>query len=139
MKNKTCRPWSYFDCFIDLGLYEPRYEKTGFLHMRKQRRRSAPFVFAIRIVQPLYYLNPKFQALSHLLWFYSPVCVRPGRKIRRPVFSQRGSYSSILYTNQSWATIFDISHQSLPRFTPFAMQWQHHYLATAVFNFYIEG
>ena len=22
-------------------LYEPRYEKTGFLHMRKQRRRSA--------------------------------------------------------------------------------------------------
>ena len=23
-------------------LYEPRYEKTGFWHMRKQRRRSAP-------------------------------------------------------------------------------------------------
>ena len=23
------------------GVYEPRYEKTGFLHMRKQRRRSA--------------------------------------------------------------------------------------------------
>ena len=22
-------------------IYEPRYEKTGFLHMRKQRRRSA--------------------------------------------------------------------------------------------------
>ena len=22
-------------------LFEPRYEKTGFLHMRKQRRRSA--------------------------------------------------------------------------------------------------
>ena len=37
-------------CFLDgLGVceaqrhkpYEPRYEKTGFLHMRKQRRRSA--------------------------------------------------------------------------------------------------
>ena len=41
--------------------YEPRYEKTGFLHLRKQRRRSA-------------------------------VCVGPGRKPRRPVFSQRGSY-----------------------------------------------
>ena len=41
----------------------------------------------------LYYLNPKFQASSHLLWLYSPVCVRPGRKPRRPVFSQRGSYS----------------------------------------------
>ena len=40
----------------------------------------------------LYFLNPKFQASSHLLWLYSPVCVRPGRKPRRPVFSQRGSY-----------------------------------------------
>ena len=37
------------------------------------------FVFAIRIVQYLYYLNPKFQAYSHLL-LYSLVCVRPGGK-----------------------------------------------------------
>ena len=43
------------------------------------------FVFAIRIVQSLYYLNPKFQASSHLLWLCSPVCVGPGRKPRRPV------------------------------------------------------
>ena len=50
------------------------------------------FVFAIWIVQSLFYLNPKFQASSHLLWLYSPVCVDPGRKSRRPVFSQRGSY-----------------------------------------------
>ena len=65
-------------------------EKTGFLHMRKQRRRSASrllsaklisaFVFAILIVQFLYYLNPKFPASSHLLWRYSLVCVGPGRK-----------------------------------------------------------
>ena len=38
------------------------------------------FVFAIRIVQFLYYLNPKFQANSHLVWLYSLVCVGPGRK-----------------------------------------------------------
>ena len=38
------------------------------------------FVFAIRIVQSLYYLNPKFQASSYLLWLYSPVCVVPGQK-----------------------------------------------------------
>ena len=50
------------------------------------------FVFAKRIVQSLYFLNPKFQVSSHLLWLYSPVCVGPGRKPRRPVFSQRGSY-----------------------------------------------
>ena len=52
------------------------------------------FVLAIRIVQSLYYINPKFQAFSHLLWLYSPVCVGPGRKPRRPVFSQRGSFSA---------------------------------------------
>ena len=40
---------------------------------------------------PRYYLNPKFQASSHLLWLYRPVCVGPSRKPRRPVFSQRGS------------------------------------------------
>ena len=34
------------------------------------------FVFATRIVQSLYFLSPKLQASSHLLWLYSPVCVR---------------------------------------------------------------
>ena len=32
------------------------------------------------IVQSLYFLNPKFQASSHLLQLYSLVCVGPGRK-----------------------------------------------------------
>ena len=49
------------------------------------------FVFATRIVQSLPFLNTKFQASSHRLWLYSPVCVGPGRKPRRPVFSRRGS------------------------------------------------
>ena len=39
----------------------------------------------------LFYLNPKFQASSHLVWLYSLVCAGPGRIPRRPVFSQRGS------------------------------------------------
>ena len=51
------------------------------------------FVFATQIVQSLYFLSPKIQASSHLLWLYSPVCVGPGRKPRRPVFSERGSYN----------------------------------------------
>ena len=34
----------------------------------------------------------EFQVSSHLVWLYSLVCVRPGRKSLRPVFSQRGSY-----------------------------------------------
>ena len=44
--------------------------------------------------------NPKFQAYSHLLWLYSPVCVGPGRKPRRPVFSQRGSNVNINFVNK---------------------------------------
>ena len=88
----------YFACLFTCFIYEPRCEETGFLHMPKKRRRSASryaFVFALRIVQSLIYLNPKFQAFSHLLWLYSPVCVGSGRKLRRPVFSQRGSYIKV--------------------------------------------
>ena len=50
------------------------------------------FVFATWIAQSRFYLNSKFKASSHLIHLYSLVCVRPGRKPRRPVFSQRGSY-----------------------------------------------
>ena len=38
------------------------------------------FVFATRIVQFLFYLNPKFQASSSFLLLCRPVCVRPVRK-----------------------------------------------------------
>ena len=34
---------------------------------------NSAFVFATRIVPSLYFLNPKFQASSHLLWLYSRV------------------------------------------------------------------
>ena len=69
----------------------PRHENTGSLQLRTQRRRStaqlmSAFVFSTRIVQLIFYLNPKFQASRHRLWLYSPVCVGPGRKPRRPVF-----------------------------------------------------
>ena len=45
-------------------------------------------VFPIRIVQSLYYINPKFQASSHLILLYSPVCVAPGLKPLRPLLMQ---------------------------------------------------
>ena len=79
---------------------EPRCEKTGFLAYAKTKTQISwavtaqlisAFVFALRIVQSLFLLNPKFQASSHLLLLYSLVCVRLGQKPRRPVFSQRGS------------------------------------------------
>ena len=70
-------------CFTSTP-YEPPHGKTNNLHRRKQRRRSASrlgaFVFATRIVQFLFFLKPKFQASSLLLWLYSLICVRPFRK-----------------------------------------------------------
>ena len=55
------------------------------------------FVFATRIVQSLSYLNPKFKTSSHPLWVYSLVCVRPGRKPRRLVFSLQGLYLNVRF------------------------------------------
>ena len=80
--------------------YEPRYEKRLFANAKTKTQIScavsaqliSAFVFATQILQSLYFLNPKFQASSHILWLYSQVCVGPGRKPRRPVFSQPGSY-----------------------------------------------
>ena len=68
---------------------EPRHEKIGFFAYAKTKTQISfavtaklisAFVFAIQIVQSLFYLNPKVQASSHLQWLYSPVCVGPGRK-----------------------------------------------------------
>ena len=49
------------------------------------------FVFAEGIVQSIYFLNMELQASSHRPWLCSLVRVRPGRKPRRPVFSQPDS------------------------------------------------
>ena len=83
-------------CYIWASLWENRI----FAHAKTKPQISfavtakliSAFVFATRIVQSLYFLNPKFQASSHLMWMHSLVCVGPGRKPRRPGFSQRGSY-----------------------------------------------
>ena len=63
---------------------------------------NSAFVFATRIIQSLFYLNPKFPASSHLLWLHSPVCVGPGWKPRRPVFSEQGSihFSYLIQVHQ---------------------------------------
>ena len=46
-------------------------------------------------MKSLYFLNQEFQVSNHLLWLYSPVCVGPGRKPLRPVFSQGGSVCAL--------------------------------------------
>ena len=86
-----------------MSLYELRHKKTVFAYAKTKTQISlaVAFVFATRIVQFLYFLNLKFQASSHLLWLYSPVCVGPGRKPRRQVFSQRSSYNLFQATTVS--------------------------------------
>ena len=49
------------------------------------------FIFATSIVQSLYFISLKFQYSSHLLWLYSPVCVVPGQKSQRQIFSRCNS------------------------------------------------
>ena len=39
-KDEAWSSWTGEFC-VRCIIYEPRHEKTGFLHMRKQRRRSA--------------------------------------------------------------------------------------------------
>ena len=60
-------------------------------------------------VQFLFYLNTKFQASSHFVWLQSLVCVGPGRKPRRPVFSQRGSFHKRDYNSSVPIVLTDIS------------------------------
>ena len=75
------------------------------------------FVFTTWIVQSLYFLNPKFQAASHLLWLYSPVCVGPGSEPQRPIFSQRGSYiidCCNLFCRHPWDTVVKAAWRKYP-------------------------
>ena len=41
VRPKKLSPTDNFDALLELCQYEPCHEKTGSLHMRKQRRRSA--------------------------------------------------------------------------------------------------
>ena len=50
------------------------------------------FVFAAQMVHFFFFLIPKFQASIRLLKLHRPVCVRPGRKSQRPVFSGLSLY-----------------------------------------------
>ena len=52
-----------------------------------QMHGKSAFVFATYTVQSLFSVNQNFQASSHPLWMYSPVCVRLGQ-----IFFGRGSY-----------------------------------------------
>ena len=66
-------------------------ETKGADQLRRNGEADQRLVFATRIVQFLLCLYPKFQPSSLLLRLNRLVCVKPGRKPRRPGFSRRGS------------------------------------------------
>ena len=94
-------------------------------------------------LQSLYFLNLKFQAFSHFLWLYSMVCVGPGRKPRRPVFSQRGSYH-LLYCCKNRSLVyrlvyamFDFPQNPESRENTSLTPWEG--ISTADFIYNIDG
>ena len=94
-------------------MYESRHEKPAFCicenkdadQLRSKCAADQRLCFATWIVQSLYFIYTKFQASSHLVWLCSLVYVGPGRKPRRPVFSQRGSYTSLWTANTLSETV----------------------------------
>ena len=74
-------------------------ENKGADQLRGNREADHAFVFATWIVHNL--------ASSFRLSLYRPICVGPGRKPRRPVFSSHGSIEMIYYnspnlTSEGW-------------------------------------
>ena len=69
----------YIMCYLmSLVMRKPFFcvcENKDADQLRGNREADHAFVLATRIVQSLYFLNPKFQASNHLLWLYSLVCV----------------------------------------------------------------
>ena len=118
-------------CIHMLLLNKLHHEKTGFFCMRKnkdadQLRSNCDDQLCSNcaadqclcfcyIAQSLFFLNPKFEPSSHLLWLHSPVCVEPGRKLWRQVFSCHSSnypsYTLYHQTHCLWDLI-DKTHKS---------------------------
>ena len=125
---------------------EQRHEKTNILQMQKQRctipvvktkvhisfpptaKLICAFVFAKRIVQFLYFLNPEFPASSHLPCLYSLVCVGPVLK-SHCWFSHDVAqmYMFVLTTNQmrvvpvaEWLRVLFLNHLII---SPLCLVW----------------
>ena len=80
-----------------------------------QFRSNRAFNFAT--VQSLYLIHLKFQASSHLLWLYSRVCVRPGRKAPKTGFSRDAAQiSPVVFKGYNCIKIMNFN---LQRFTSY--------------------
>ena len=78
----------YYQSYMSLVMRKPAFcicENKEADQLRGNREADQRLCFRYT-ESTIYFLNLKFQGSSHLLWLYSPVCVRPGRKPGRQVF-----------------------------------------------------
>ena len=83
---RYCSCWNDMSCVINTCFCI--CENKG----ADQLRRSPPLFSLHEKVQFFCFLNPKFQASSHLLWLYSSLCVGTGWKPWRQISSKCSSY-----------------------------------------------
>ena len=108
--------------FWGLDIFYPDTILSFYFHMSHIMRKTAFCICenkdidqlrgTTKLIQSLYLLHTKCPASSHLMWLYSLVCVGPGQNTRRPVFSQRGSYNTLLILlqdNTKRTMAFDLS------------------------------
>ena len=88
--------------------FEPPHKQFAYAKTKAQISFSvtvkliSAFVFATRIVQFLFYLNPKFQASRSFLLLCRPVCVGPVRKPHCWFSHEAAHLMSLGHGKQQW-------------------------------------
>ena len=85
--------------YVDIGVASR--EKRMFAYAKTKPQIGA-FVFATRIVQFLFFLNPKFQASSLYQRLHMPVYVGPGRKTEDRVSHVAAHWCIFVPEYRSW-------------------------------------
>ena len=103
MKTSVLELMVFFGTRVPGVCFDPHHEKSGFFHIRTQRRRSADLlVVTAQIINAFVPLTGKgtISFLPKLKAFFSfmPFRVGQGRKPWRPVFSRRFSFDPSFIT-----------------------------------------
>ena len=110
IKNNNCALPLWSDQKYKNHIWSASWENRLFAYAKTKTQISfavtakliSAFVFATRILQSLYFPNPKFQASSHILWLYNPVYVGPETGFLRTRLNCALPLLSYEYTR--WAT-----------------------------------
>ena len=117
--------WLY-GCIIWASSWENRlfaYAKTkSQISFTVTAKLISAFVFTTKIVQSLFFLNPKFQASSYLLWLHSLVFVGPGRK-PECWFPHNEAHFILILLASVLVNVLSLSLDFLPKFPSIWHAW----------------